>query len=61
MKDDLNSVKDALVFLTNDPTNRGAILVRPDEHVAWCSRSHVSGDHYIEMEKVFSTVLGCKL
>lgn len=39
-------------------SSRGAILVRPDEHVAWCSRSHISGDHYFEMEKVFSTVLG---
>ncbi|KAL8150988.1 hypothetical protein V2J09_020796, partial [Rumex salicifolius] len=38
-------------------SNKGAILVRPDEHVAWCSKSHVSGDHYSEMEKVFSHIL----
>ncbi|KAL9261234.1 putative polyketide hydroxylase [Drosera capensis] len=38
--------------------DRGAILVRPDEHIAWRTRSEVEGDPVIEMEKVFAVVLG---
>ncbi|GAB2220416.1 hypothetical protein Droror1_Dr00008066 [Drosera rotundifolia] len=38
--------------------DRGAILVRPDEHIAWRTRSEVEGDPVIKMEKVFAVVLG---
>ncbi|XP_010248896.1 PREDICTED: uncharacterized protein LOC104591655 isoform X3 [Nelumbo nucifera] len=41
-------------------TDRGAILVRPDEHIAWRAKSEVLGDHVLEMEKVFSLVLAIK-
>ncbi|KAH7833381.1 hypothetical protein Vadar_005755 [Vaccinium darrowii] len=41
-------------------TSRGAILVRPDEHVAWRVKSSVFGDPTAEMRTVFSTILGVK-
>ncbi|KAL2903592.1 putative polyketide hydroxylase [Bienertia sinuspersici] len=37
--------------------DRGAILVRPDEHIAWRARSEVHRPSY-EMDRVFSAVLG---
>lgn len=39
-------------------TNKGAILVRPDEHIAWRAISRLAGDPREEMEKVFSAILG---
>lgn len=33
----------------------GAILVRPDEHIAWRSKSGNTNDH--ELEKIFSMIL----
>lgn len=39
-------------------TYRGAILVRPDEHIAWRIKSGVVGDVNSELRRVFSTVLG---
>lgn len=39
-------------------TERGAILVRPDEHIAWCIKSEIKGHLVIEMNRIFSTVLG---
>ncbi|KAK1290006.1 hypothetical protein QJS10_CPB18g00484 [Acorus calamus] len=39
-------------------TNRGAILVRPDEHIAWSVESGVTGDPSGEMDMVFSVILG---
>ncbi|XWS34612.1 hypothetical protein CRYUN_Cryun21dG0052900 [Craigia yunnanensis] len=39
-------------------TEQGAILVRPDEHIAWRSKSSVVGDPYSKMKMVFSTILG---
>lgn len=39
-------------------TDQGAILVRPDEHIAWRSKSRVVGDLCSKMKIVFSTVLG---
>ena len=39
-------------------TDRGAILVRPDEHIAWRSISGIAGDPFVEMQRVFSVVLG---
>ncbi|CAK9162014.1 unnamed protein product [Ilex paraguariensis] len=39
-------------------THRGAILVRPDEHIAWHVKSVVVGDPTLEMKRVFSSVLG---
>ncbi|KAJ4839394.1 hypothetical protein Tsubulata_016848 [Turnera subulata] len=41
-------------------TDKGAILVRPDEHIAWRTRSAVIEDPISEMKKVFSAVLGMK-
>ncbi|XP_042057215.1 putative polyketide hydroxylase [Salvia splendens] len=38
-------------------TNRGAILVRPDEHVAWRIKSGIEGDPVSELKKVFSAIL----
>lgn len=38
-------------------TNRGAILVRPDEHIAWRVKSGVVEDPINEMRRVFSAVL----
>ncbi|XP_021292725.1 uncharacterized protein LOC110422978 isoform X2 [Herrania umbratica] len=39
-------------------TEKGSILVRPDEHIAWRSKSSIVGDPYSEMKMVFSTILG---
>ncbi|GMH01517.1 hypothetical protein Nepgr_003356 [Nepenthes gracilis] len=39
-------------------SDRGAILVRPDEHIAWRMMSEVDGDPALVMEKVLSVVLG---
>lgn len=40
-------------------TDRGVILVRPDEHVAWWTKSPIVGDDpAMVMEKVFSVLLG---
>ncbi|XP_052111859.1 uncharacterized protein LOC107468906 [Arachis duranensis] len=39
-------------------TNRGAILVRPDEHIAWRTTSELAGDPRLEMQRVFSAILG---
>nr|GME18966.1 putative polyketide hydroxylase isoform X1 [Ipomoea batatas] len=39
-------------------TDRGAILVRPDEHIAWRTKSELAGDATTEMRKVFHTILG---
>ncbi|CAL5395988.1 unnamed protein product [Camellia sinensis] len=39
-------------------TDRGAILVRPDEHIAWRVKSRVVGDPTSEMRRVFSIILG---
>ncbi|XP_010103188.2 uncharacterized protein LOC21390160 isoform X2 [Morus notabilis] len=41
-------------------TNRGAILVRPDEHIAWRVKSGVVEDPINEMRRVFSAVLCLK-
>ncbi|GAB4829326.1 hypothetical protein Ancab_040631 [Ancistrocladus abbreviatus] len=41
--------------------DRGAILVRPDEHIAWRTRSEIDADPLLKMEKVFSLVLGFEL
>ncbi|KAM4109553.1 hypothetical protein ACB094_03G127300 [Castanea mollissima] len=39
-------------------TNKGAILVRPDEHIAWRAKWRVVGDPITEMKRVFSAILG---
>ncbi|KAK7312001.1 hypothetical protein RJT34_10527 [Clitoria ternatea] len=39
-------------------TNRGAILVRPDEHIAWRTSSGLVEDPRAEMQRVFSAILG---
>lgn len=39
-------------------TYRGAILVRPDEHIAWRVKSGVVGDIIFELRRVFSAILG---
>lgn len=39
-------------------TERGAILVRPDEHIAWRSRSGNLSDPVHKMKQVFKTILG---
>ncbi|XP_054787956.1 uncharacterized protein LOC129293864 isoform X2 [Prosopis cineraria] len=36
----------------------GAILVRPDEHIAWRTSSGLTGDPIVEMQRIFSIVLG---
>ncbi|WCJ38692.1 FAD/NAD(P)-binding oxidoreductase family protein [Euphorbia peplus] len=41
-------------------TEKGAILVRPDEHIAWRVKSVVEKDHVSEMRSVFSVILGVK-
>lgn len=41
-------------------TDRGAILVRPDEHIAWRTKSELLGDAKAEMTKVFHTILGAQ-
>lgn len=38
-------------------TDRGAILVRPDEHIAWRTKSRIA-DPIAEMKKVFHIVTG---
>ncbi|PWA95209.1 FAD/NAD(P)-binding oxidoreductase family protein [Artemisia annua] len=39
-------------------THRGAILVRPDDHIAWRVKSAMVGDIREEMKRVFSTIIG---
>ncbi|ESW35727.1 hypothetical protein PHAVU_001G259800 [Phaseolus vulgaris] len=39
-------------------TNRGAILVRPDEHIAWRTSSGLAGDPRVEMQRVFAAIQG---
>nr|GMC62817.1 putative polyketide hydroxylase isoform X2 [Ipomoea batatas] len=39
-------------------TDRGAILVRPDEHIAWRTKSELAGDATTEMRKVFRKMDG---
>lgn len=39
-------------------THMGAILVRPDDHIAWRVKSAVVGDIRLEMKRVFSAILG---
>ncbi|KAF2292856.1 hypothetical protein GH714_029395 [Hevea brasiliensis] len=39
-------------------TDKGAILVRPDEHIAWCVKSGVDKDPVSEMTRVFTAILG---
>jgi len=34
-------------------TNEGAILVRPDEHIAWRVKSGLDGYPILEMRRVF--------
>jgi hypothetical protein len=34
-------------------TKEGAILVRPDEHIAWRVKSGLDGDPILEMRRVF--------
>lgn len=41
-------------------TDKGAILVRPDEHVAWRLKSGITGDPATEMRRAFSAALGMK-
>ncbi|KAB1209531.1 2,4-dichlorophenol 6-monooxygenase [Morella rubra] len=41
-------------------TEKGAILVRPDEHIAWRVKAGVVGEPITEMERVFSAILGVK-
>lgn len=41
-------------------TDKGAILVRPDDHIAWHTKSGVIGNPELEMKRVFSMVLGVK-
>lgn len=39
-------------------TERGAILVRPDEHIAWRMKFGITGNPVLEMRRVFCTVFG---
>lgn len=41
-------------------TNGGAILVRPDEHIAWRAKSAMAGDPVVQMMRVFSLILGMR-
>lgn len=41
-------------------TDKGAILVRPDEHIAWRVKTGIVGDPILEMQRVFSAILGVK-
>lgn len=41
-------------------TDRGAILVRPDEHIAWCTKFEIMADPVLEMERIFSTIFGAQ-
>jgi hypothetical protein len=38
-------------------TEKGAILVRPDEHIAWRAKSGLDDDPILEMKSVFSAIL----
>lgn len=38
-------------------TDNGAILVRPDEHIAWRVKSKISEDPNTELRRVFATIL----
>ncbi|KAG8365938.1 hypothetical protein BUALT_Bualt17G0024000 [Buddleja alternifolia] len=38
-------------------TDRGAILVRPDEHIAWRAKSEIKNDPFLELRRVFSAIL----
>lgn len=39
-------------------TDRGAVLVRPDEHIAWRAKSEIKNDPILVFKKVFCAVLG---
>ncbi|KAL0421531.1 UNVERIFIED_CONTAM: putative polyketide hydroxylase [Sesamum latifolium] len=39
-------------------TDRGAILVRPDEHIGWRAKTGIKNDPHLVLKKVFSAVLG---
>ncbi|ERN13654.1 hypothetical protein AMTR_s00049p00109360 [Amborella trichopoda] len=39
-------------------SNKGAILVRPDEHIAWRTKFGIDGDVDGEIRRVFSMILG---
>ncbi|KAI3467674.1 hypothetical protein Pfo_024337 [Paulownia fortunei] len=39
-------------------TDRGAILVRPDEHIAWRAKSEINNDPVLVLKKVFCAILG---
>ncbi|XP_002514990.2 2,4-dichlorophenol 6-monooxygenase isoform X1 [Ricinus communis] len=41
-------------------TDKGAILVRPDEHIAWRVKSGLDNDPVSEMTRVFSAIMGVK-
>jgi 2-polyprenyl-6-methoxyphenol hydroxylase-like FAD-dependent oxidoreductase len=41
-------------------TELGAILVRPDEHIAWRVKSGIVEDRILELKRVCSTILGIK-
>lgn len=41
-------------------TDRGAILVRPDEHIAWRTKFGITADPVLEMERIFSTIFGAQ-
>ncbi|KAK4429710.1 putative polyketide hydroxylase [Sesamum alatum] len=38
--------------------DRGAILVRPDEHIGWRAKTEIKNDPHLVLKKVFSAVLG---
>ncbi|EYU25930.1 hypothetical protein ABFS82_11G068200 [Erythranthe guttata] len=39
-------------------TDRGAVLVRPDEHIVWRAKSEINGDPFLVLKKVFCAILG---
>ncbi|KAL0385393.1 UNVERIFIED_CONTAM: 2,4-dichlorophenol 6-monooxygenase [Sesamum radiatum] len=39
-------------------TDRGAILVRPDEHIGWRAKTGIKNNPHLVLKKVFSAVLG---
>ncbi|KAG0496552.1 hypothetical protein HPP92_001243 [Vanilla planifolia] len=39
-------------------SGNGAILVRPDEHIAWITESNTIKDPVSELDRVFFTILG---
>ncbi|KAJ0037565.1 hypothetical protein Pint_23669 [Pistacia integerrima] len=41
-------------------TDKGALLVRPDDHIAWRAKLGVNGDPSLAMEKAFSAALGLR-